>query len=73
MFQVPVQMAGYRFTMADYLAQMNTNEVMEMHMLPQHVILEIARRNNCYLLEVHNDGWTGEPICLSNVCIQKRK
>jgi 2-polyprenyl-3-methyl-5-hydroxy-6-metoxy-1,4-benzoquinol methylase len=74
MFQVPVQMAEYRFTMAEYLANMNNNEGKEMHMLPQNVILEIARRNNCYLLEVHNDNSTGAPdIFVSQMFVFKKE
>jgi 2-polyprenyl-3-methyl-5-hydroxy-6-metoxy-1,4-benzoquinol methylase len=61
MFQVPVQIAGYSFSIDDYVAKMHKEKTMEMHMLPQNVIFEIARKNNCYPLEVHNDGWTGSP------------
>jgi 2-polyprenyl-3-methyl-5-hydroxy-6-metoxy-1,4-benzoquinol methylase len=56
MFQVPVQMLGYSFSIDTYIAKMDETKTMEMHMLPQNVILKIARRNNCHLLEVHNDG-----------------
>jgi 2-polyprenyl-3-methyl-5-hydroxy-6-metoxy-1,4-benzoquinol methylase len=59
MFQVPVQKKGYRFIVDDYLTQMNQNKTMEMHVIPQPIVLGIARQCNCFLLEVHNDGCTG--------------
>jgi len=58
-FQVPVQIKDYSFSVSDYLKNMNKYDEMEMHMLPQNTILKIAYENNCYPLEIHNDKWTG--------------
>ncbi|MDR2194183.1 MAG: class I SAM-dependent methyltransferase [Treponema sp.] len=60
-FQVPVQIAGYTFSVDDYISQMNDCTTMEMHMLPQSEILKIARENNCYPLEIHGDHCTSDP------------
>lgn len=58
-FQVPVQINGYSFSVADYLKNVNKYDAMELHMLPQNAILKIAYENKCYPLEIHNDSWTG--------------
>jgi 2-polyprenyl-3-methyl-5-hydroxy-6-metoxy-1,4-benzoquinol methylase len=58
MFQVPVQMRGYSFSVSDYLENMNKYG-MEMHMLQQNIILKIACENKCYPLDIHCDGWIG--------------
>jgi cyclopropane fatty-acyl-phospholipid synthase-like methyltransferase len=73
MFQVPVQIAGYEFSINDYIAEMGSRKAMEMHMLPQRAIFEIARRNNCSPLDVHNDNWTGAPAkCISQTFVFKK-
>ena len=61
MFQIPVQIKDYSFSISDYLKDMQKYDTMEMHMLPQDKILAIARKNDCSLLECHNDGWVGSP------------
>jgi 2-polyprenyl-3-methyl-5-hydroxy-6-metoxy-1,4-benzoquinol methylase len=60
MFQIPVQKKEYKFKIDDYLLGINNNKGMEMHMLPQEVILKLAYDHNCFPIEIHNDGWTGE-------------
>ena len=61
MFQVPVQIKGYNFSVGEYLENMNKYDTMEGHMLSQNAILRIAYQNECYPLEIHNDGWCGHP------------
>jgi 2-polyprenyl-3-methyl-5-hydroxy-6-metoxy-1,4-benzoquinol methylase len=73
MFQVPVQMIGYSFSIENYIAKMNKTSTIEMHMLPQNVILEIAYRNNCHLLEVHNDNHTGNLNHISQTFVFKKQ
>jgi 2-polyprenyl-3-methyl-5-hydroxy-6-metoxy-1,4-benzoquinol methylase len=60
MFQIPVQMRDYKFCVDEYIEEMGNTKGMEMHMLPQNIILKIAYEYDCFLLEVHNDSWTGE-------------
>ena len=72
MFQVPVQKRGYKFIVDDHLNQMNQNKTMEMHIIPQPIVLEIARRCNCFLLEVHNNGWTGSDEFISQSFVFKK-
>jgi len=62
MFQVPTYAAGYRFDIDEYRRSLDRPaDGFEMHLLPQTVIFEIARRANCVPLEVREDGSAGPP------------
>ena len=67
-FQVPTYSPGYRFRVAEYLAHLPSSG-MEMHVLPQRVIFEIALRAGCVPLEVSEDDATGSPLWLSNTFV----
>jgi SAM-dependent methyltransferase len=56
-FQVPTFWRGYRFDVDQYLA--NKGSGMEMHVLPQRHVFEIARKNQCHALEVQADSLIG--------------
>jgi SAM-dependent methyltransferase len=74
-FQVPTYRQGYSFTRDAYLNNEATNhETMEMHVLPQRVIFEIAAQEGGQVVEVLEDGYTGFPFKeVSNTfLIQKR-
>lgn len=58
-FQVPTYRLGYRFSVGNYLAEDATKREMEMHVLPQSRIFEIAQQAGARVLEVIDDGWTG--------------
>jgi 2-polyprenyl-3-methyl-5-hydroxy-6-metoxy-1,4-benzoquinol methylase len=58
-FQVPTYRLGYSFSVANYLAEAATRQEMEMHVLPQSRIFEIAEQAGARVLEVIDDGWTG--------------
>ena len=59
LFQVPTYRVGYRFNLAEYLAQDALgNEVMEMHVLPQEVIFDVVEREGARLVEVIEDIYT---------------
>jgi hypothetical protein len=59
MFQVPVRIKDYKFTVDEYFTDMYKKRGLGMHMLPQNVILKLAHEYNCYPLEISNDGCTG--------------
>lgn len=65
-FQVPTYAAGYRFRIADYLAQLNGEGSIEMHVLPQHIIFQLAREGGCEPLEVWHDDYVGQTTWISN-------
>jgi SAM-dependent methyltransferase len=58
-FQVPTYRLGYRFALNEYLADEGTRRVMEMHVLGQNEIFDIAKREHGKVVEVLEDGWTG--------------
>ena len=65
-FQVPTYQRHYRFGADEYLAQHVTSGRMEMHLLPQPVLFELFRRQGCELLDIREDGWTGDHSGVSN-------
>ena len=58
-FQVPTYRRGYAFSLAEYLAEDAAKGGMEMHVLPQSRVFEIAHRAGGRVLEVIDDTWTG--------------
>jgi 2-polyprenyl-3-methyl-5-hydroxy-6-metoxy-1,4-benzoquinol methylase len=58
-FQVPTYRRGYAFALKDYLAEDSARGGMEMHVLPQSRIFDIAHRAGSRVLEVIDDTWTG--------------
>ena len=68
-FQAPTYMRNYQFKISGYLEGDLVKE-MEMHCLPQQVIFDIINSENCALLEIREDGYTGLPI--SNTFIVKK-
>jgi len=58
-FQVPTYRRGYAFSLRDYLAEGSARGGMEMHVLPQSRVFDIAQRAGARVLEVIDDTWTG--------------
>ena len=58
-FQLPTYAVGYRFRVQEYLAGLGAEGRIEMHVLPQPVVFEIARESGCAVLEVLEDGSAG--------------
>lgn len=57
-FQVPTYCDNYSFSYEAYMSE--THDKMEMHLLPQKIIFEIANRHKCIPVEVYQDGKTGK-------------
>ena len=74
-FQVPTYRQGYTFSLPEYLAPDAARGGMEMHVLPQSKVFEIAQRAGARVLEVIDDTWTGLRVKeVSNTfVIQKEK
>jgi hypothetical protein len=69
-FQVPTYAIGYRFVVKEYLREVGRQHGIEMHVLPQRAILEIAQQAGCTLLEVREDASAGNPgSWLSNMFV----
>ena len=58
-FQVPTYRRGYTFSLRDYLGEESARGGMEMHVLPQSRVFDIAQRAGGRVLEVIDDTWTG--------------
>ena len=58
-FQVPTYRLGYSFSLEHYIVDEANKGDMEMHVLPQKRIFEIAQLAGGRVLEVIDDGWTG--------------
>lgn len=58
MFQVPTYERGYQFHYEEYMQ--SEKQGMEMHLIPQQKIFEIAYGNHCIPLEVYQDNSTGK-------------
>lgn len=59
MFQVPTYREAYEFRFDEYMDNSCIGK-MEMHLLPQKKIFEIAYANGCIPMEVYQDGLTGQ-------------
>jgi cyclopropane fatty-acyl-phospholipid synthase-like methyltransferase len=73
-FQIPTYSKGYSFNVEQYLARIKERQHMEMHVLPFGKVIEIIYDSGCKLLEVREDGWTGDVNGVSNTfLVQKRE
>ena len=71
-FQVPTYDLGYSFRAKSYLSQMEPARGMEMHVLPQRNVFEIAQTCNCRVIEVREDDWTGNATGISNTFLVQK-
>ncbi len=74
-FQVPTYRIGYSFTREGYLNnEAADHKMMEMHVLPQRVIFEIAAQEGGQVIEVLENGFTGSRFkeVSNSFLIQKR-
>jgi len=70
-FQLPVFLKGYRFRLSEYLEKEKAG--IEMHALPQRVVLDLVERSDCRVLEVFDSSLNLRDRILSNIfTVQKR-
>jgi SAM-dependent methyltransferase len=72
-FQVPTYATGYRFRVAPYLAGLGKAGDIEMHVLPQPVVFQIARECGCEPLEVLEDLSAGPSSSWNSTTFVVRK
>jgi SAM-dependent methyltransferase len=72
-FQLPVHRVGYRFRVADYLNR-DLGSEMEMHVLPQKVVLDLLWKHRCRLADLREDTWvvSQSPDWLSNTFVVEK-
>jgi SAM-dependent methyltransferase len=68
-FQVPTYGVDYRWRYEEYLADTLPRQSIEMHVLPQSVIFDLAAKAGCLPLEIQPDHYSGMPHWISNTCI----
>jgi SAM-dependent methyltransferase len=72
-FQVPTFRPAYRFEVAGYLSAASAAEKgMEMHILPQREVFQIAAQNGCRPLEVGPDNMAGSLDYVSTTFLLKK-
>lgn len=71
-FQVPTYGRGYRYRVAEGLAQADTPGEMEMHVLPLNAILQLACKRRCSVLEVLETDDTGWSHWRSNTFVLRK-
>lgn len=72
-FQLPTYAAGYRFRIADYLAGAGRRDGIEMHVLPQPVVFELAAQSGLAPVEVLQDRMAGSPATwISNTFVLRK-
>lgn len=73
-FQVPTHRVGYRFSIAEYMASTREPD-MEMHVLPQRTVFDLAREAGLEVLEVREDTHlvaSNALVWLSNMFMLRR-
>jgi SAM-dependent methyltransferase len=72
-FQVPTYAVDYRFKLDEYLHGVGRSESIEMHVLPQRAVFDIAREAGCIPLEIREDASAGHPEAwLSNLFVFRK-
>lgn len=73
-FQVPTYRINYKFEIEKYLSKEGKKKEIEMHILPQKRVFELIYENNCQVLEILEDTWTGSRYKeLSNTFLVRRE
>jgi SAM-dependent methyltransferase len=72
-FQVPTYGRGYSFETLPYLKSSKFHGSIEMHVLPQSAIFQIADRCSCAVLELREDSYINMPrLFVSNTFLLRR-
>lgn len=71
-FQLPTVGGGYAFEAAAYLQQPADSLLMEMHVLPEDVVMEVLKATGCDLLEAREHDCIGHPAWLSQTFLVRK-
>jgi hypothetical protein len=71
-FQVPTYAEGYQFDVQEYLRRPERHEI-EMHVIPQREIFDLAQTSDCSVLEVEPDWCVGTPGWMSNTFLVRKQ
>jgi SAM-dependent methyltransferase len=71
-FQVPTHAEGYQFDVQEYLTRPEHLEI-EMHVIPQREIFDLAEASDCSVLEVEPDWCVGTPGWMSHTFLVRKQ
>jgi SAM-dependent methyltransferase len=71
-FQLPTYEKMYSFSVRAYLSAAKDDQSMEMHVVPQNVVVDLIYQSGCRLLEVREDSYTGSPTGISNTFLVQK-
>lgn len=73
-FQVPTFIAGYSFSVEEYLRPGSGHgETMEMHVIPQQFVFQTAARNACIPVEIEPDNMAGSLNAISTTFLFQKQ
>lgn len=71
-FQVPTFDPGYSFAVREYLDAVEHPKI-EMYVLPQRHVFQIAAERDCEIVEVQPDNWTGNLSAISTTFLLRKR
>jgi len=71
-FQLPTYKRGYHFSVDAYIAHVDDNRIMEMHIIPQKAVFDIVKDCKCIVREVRENNLLGDLESISNTFLIER-
>jgi SAM-dependent methyltransferase len=68
-FQLPTYNHTYSFNFKHYIDHLNLYTTIDMHIVPQKEVLDIIYNNQCRIIEISKDFWTGRSDDLSQTFV----
>jgi 2-polyprenyl-3-methyl-5-hydroxy-6-metoxy-1,4-benzoquinol methylase len=72
-FQVPTYNPYYKFVEKEYLDKLKSAVDVDMHILDQKQVCETIFKNNCKIIEIKKDYWTGRVDDISNTFVIQKE
>ena len=72
-FQIPTYNYYYKFIEKDYISSIISADEIDMHVLSQKEIFDIILKNNCKIIEIKKDFWTGRLEDLSQTFVIQKE
>lgn len=73
-FQLPTHGEGYTFDSRTYISHQSDGEgaAIEMHVLPQEIVIDVVKETGCELMEVREHDCIGDPLWQSMAFLARR-
>lgn len=72
-FQIPTHNPYYKFIEKEYFDNLKSATDVDMHVLDQKQVCDIIFKNNCKIIEIKKDYWTGRCDDVSNTFVIQRQ